>query len=37
VFLCGDDLQTGKNCDHRKQWGKERLRELSAAMALDIC
>ncbi len=37
AFLCGDDALTGKNYDHRKQWVEERLQELSATMALDIC
>ena len=37
AFLCGDDPLTGKNFDHRKQWVEQRLQELSAAMALDIC
>jgi hypothetical protein len=37
AFLCGDDPLTGKNLDHRKQWVEQRLQELSATMALDIC
>lgn len=37
AYLCGDDALTGKNFDHRKQWVEERLQELSATMALDIC
>jgi len=37
AFLCGDDLLTGKNFDHRKEWVEERLQDLSSIMALDIC
>lgn len=37
AFLCGDDPPTGKDFDHRKQWVEQRLQELNAAMALDIC
>ena len=37
AFLCGQDHLTGKNFDHRKQWLVDRLHELSAIFALDVC
>ena len=37
AFLCGDDHYSGKNFDHRKQWLVDKLKELSAVFAVDIC
>ena len=37
TFLCGDDSFTGKNYEHRKLWVVERLKELEAVFAVDIC
>lgn len=37
AFLCGEDSLTGKNYEHRKVWVVERLRELAAIFAIDIC
>ena len=31
AFLCGDA------CEHRKQWGEHRLRELAGIFAVDVC
>ncbi|MBU2714441.1 transposase, partial [Zooshikella sp. WH53] len=36
AFLCGDDLVTGQNFDHRKAWLVERLAELVKVFAIDI-
>jgi len=37
AFLCGVDAVTGNDYEHRKQWIEERLQELCASIALDVC
>lgn len=37
AFLCGFDRTTRKNFDHRKQWILDRIQELSAVFAIDVC
>ncbi len=37
AYLCGNDPQTGKNYDHRKQWTVERLQQLASVFAIDVC
>jgi len=37
AFLCGQDRLTGKNFDHRKQWLVDRMKELAAIFAVDVC
>ena len=37
AFLCGWDALSGKSFDHRKQWVQQRLEELAALFAVDIC
>jgi len=37
AFLCGPDRFTERNFDHRKQWLVERMKELAAIFAIDIC
>jgi len=37
AFLCGEDVASGKNFDHRKQWVVEKLQQLSKAFCIDIC
>jgi putative transposase len=37
AFLCGQDPLTGRNFDHRKQWLVDRVHELAAIFALDVC
>lgn len=37
AFLCGFDSLTRRNFDHRKSWLVERLYQLSALFAVDIC
>jgi len=37
AFLCGEDIFTGKNFDHRKGWVVEKLKQLSDAFCIDIC
>ena len=36
AYLCGDDLLTSKNFDHRKQWLEDRLRQLAAGFGIDV-
>jgi REP element-mobilizing transposase RayT len=37
AFLCGDDVFSGKNYDHRKQWIVDKLKELAGIFAIDVC
>ncbi len=37
AFLCGQDPLTGKSFDHRKQWLVDRMKQLAAIFAIDIC
>ena len=36
AFLMGDDPQTGKNYDHRRQWMLERLDVICQAFCIDV-
>jgi REP element-mobilizing transposase RayT len=37
AFLCGEDPYTGESYEHRKAWVRDRLRELAALFAMDVC
>jgi len=37
AFLCGEDAESGRSFEHRRGWIRERLLELAALFALDIC
>jgi len=37
AFLCGIDINTGENYEHRRQWVEDKLLELGDIFALDIC
>ncbi|HEC13049.1 MAG TPA: transposase [Acidiferrobacteraceae bacterium] len=37
AFLCGEDKFSGHSYEHRRQWIVDRLKELSAVFAIDIC
>ena len=37
AFLCGIDLVSGKNHDHRKQWIRERLQTLASVFGIEVC
>lgn len=37
AYLCGDDPVSGNNFDHRKVWLVERMKQLAAVFAVDIC
>ena len=37
AFLCGQDPLTGFNFEHRRQWIVDRLHDLSAVFAVDLC
>ena len=37
AYLCGEDHATGKSFDHRKQWLVDRIKEISAVFAIDVC
>ena len=36
TFLCGEDVNTGKDYSHRKEWIRSRLEELAGILALDV-
>ena len=36
AFLCGDDLHTGMNFDHRRGWIAERIKQLAGIFAIDV-
>ena len=37
AFLCGHDISTNQNFDHRRQWIVSRLQFLSHIFSIDIC
>ena len=37
AFLCGEDHFTGKSYEHRKLWVVDRLKELAAIFAIEVC
>lgn len=36
AFLCGEDVVSGHNYDHRRGWIRDRLLELSNLFAIDV-
>jgi hypothetical protein len=36
AFLCGDDVQTGKNYEHRRAWLEDKLLELPKVFSIDV-
>jgi len=37
AFLCGEDRFSGESYEHRRQWIFDRITELDAVFAIDIC
>ena len=37
AYLCGKDLHSGKNYEHRRQWIEDKVKQLSSVFAIDIC
>ncbi|MBM7074321.1 transposase [Shewanella sp. 202IG2-18] len=37
AFLCGEDLYSGNNYEHRREWVENRLLELADVFAVEIC
>jgi REP element-mobilizing transposase RayT len=37
AFLCGVDCYSGKNYEHRRDWIRERIEQLAAIFAIDVC
>ncbi len=37
AFLCGEDKTSGQSFEHRRQWIEDRLIEIAAVFAVDIC
>jgi REP element-mobilizing transposase RayT len=37
AFLCGQDAHSGKSYEHRRQWIQDRIGQLAAAFAIDVC
>ena len=36
AFLCGEDLATGRNFEHRRSWIVERMEQLAGVFAVDV-
>ena len=36
AYLCGEDLHSGRNFEHRRQWIEDRLLILASIYAIDI-
>jgi len=36
TYLCGEDVTSGKDYSHRKEWIRSRLEELAGIFALDV-
>jgi REP element-mobilizing transposase RayT len=37
AYLCGEDKQTGKSYEHRRQWVEDYLLKLADVFAIDVC
>jgi hypothetical protein len=37
AFLCGTDSYSGRDYEHRKDWIRERLRELAGLFGVEVC
>jgi len=37
AFLCGEDAHSGKSYEHRRGWIQDRIGQLSAIFAIDVC
>ncbi|MFM1895546.1 MAG: hypothetical protein RLZZ385_620 [Pseudomonadota bacterium] len=37
AYLCGEDVVSGHNFDHRKVWVVEKIKELAGVFAIDVC
>ncbi|WP_427980923.1 hypothetical protein [Agarivorans sp.] len=37
AYLCGEDKQTGKSYEHRRQWVEDYLLTLAEVFAIDVC
>jgi putative transposase len=37
AFLCGEDAYSQRNYEHRRQWVLDRVRQLSAVFAIEVC
>ena len=36
AFLCGDDVYSGRNYEHRRAWVRERVQHLSALFGIEV-
>ena len=37
AWLCRQDPETGKDYEHRRDWVRERVKELAGGFSIEVC